>query len=335
MKEYQLLRYGNGGDVYVDHDVPSPALAAGEVRIRVGAFALNPVDLKTQKGESKLILPFAPPFVPGVDLAGTVKEVGADVKRLRVGDAVFSYTGMDRMGAFAQEVVLDEARVVRAPARIPLERAAAMPLPVLTALQALEAGNVRRGSRVLIHGGMGAVGSMAVQHAVYLGADVSATVSGNDADQARAMGVNQVIDYRNQRFEDVLHDLDFVFDTVGGDTLDRSFRVLKQGGTLATLHLPPRADVLARAGLQVGLLMRCLLPLVTFSPHRKAARSGLRLSPQVTVPDTARLSRAAALIDEGVLRPHLDRVFQFGEFKEALEYFSSGKARGRVVVLAG
>lgn len=334
MKEQLLTKYGKNPGVFRVREAGEQAVNNNQVRVRIDAFALNPVDLKTQSGESKMILPFGPPFVPGVDLAGTIEAIGKDVADLRVGDRVFSYTGMDRMGAFAQAAVIDADRLAKAPVKASMVEAAALPLPALCALQAIEAGHVARGNRVLIHGGVGAVGSMAVQIAVHRGAEVSVTASAADADRARALGATRVIDYRTRRFEDELRDLDFVFDTVGGDTLKRSWRVLKRGGVLATLHVPPDASILASAGLKAGLLIKLVLPLATMSHRKAAAKAGAVLVPQVTVPNARQLDAVAELYDAGVLKTTVDRTFAFGEFTEALTYFASGKARGRVVVEA-
>ncbi len=334
MKEQVLTRYGKDPAVFRVRDAGEQRVGDNQVRVRVGAFALNPVDLKTQSGESKMILPFAPPFVPGVDLAGTIDAVGKDVRRLQAGDRVFSCTGMDRMGAFSRSVVLDADRVTQAPSKASIVESAALPLPSLCALQAIEAGRLARGSRVLIHGGVGAVGSMAVQIAAHLGAEVAVTASGADAERARSLGAIRVIDHRTQRFENELRDLDFVFDTVGGDTLERSWRVVRRGGTLVTLHVPPDATALAKAGLKAGLLVKLVLPLATMAHRTAAAKVGAVLVPQVTVPNARQLGEVAELVDAGVLRTTVERTFPFVEFTQALTYFASGRARGRVVVEA-
>lgn len=150
MRAHVLTKYGKTNAVLAFHERPQPALGAGEVRIDVEAVALNPVDLKTREGEPKMLLPFSPPFVLGSDLAGKVLEVGSDVKELRVGDAVYAYAGMDRMGAFAETVVLPADRVARRPGQASALEAACLPLPGLCALQALDAGNVDKSSRVLV-----------------------------------------------------------------------------------------------------------------------------------------------------------------------------------------
>ena len=163
MRAHVLRKYGKTNAAIAFEERPEPALKSEEVRIAVEAAALNPVDLKTREGEPKMLLPFEPPFVLGSDLAGKVVELGSGVTSLRVGDSVYAYAGMDRMGAFAEHVVLPAAHVARRPEALSAEEAACLPLPGICALAALDAGKVGTGSRVLVHGGVGGVGAIAVQ----------------------------------------------------------------------------------------------------------------------------------------------------------------------------
>jgi len=305
------------------------------VRIEVEAAALNPVDLKTREGEPKMLLPMAPPFVLGSDLTGRVVEIGRAVTSLRVGDRVYAYAGMDRMGAFAESVVLAADRVARRPTMLTAEEAACLPLPGLCALQALDAGNVEKGKRMLVHGGVGGVGAIAVQLASRRGAEVFATVGTSDVERARSLGALHPIDYRTQRFEDAAREMDFVFDTVGGDTLKRSWSVIKRGGTIASLHVPSPADALVAAGLRAPWLLRVLLPIVTRGPRAAAARAGARLAPILTVPSSAGLDRITRAVEDRGLRVTIDKVFPFEALAAAIDHVQSGKANGRVVLKRG
>jgi NADPH:quinone reductase-like Zn-dependent oxidoreductase len=335
MRAHVLTKYGKTNDVlhFTEHPLPLPG--AGEVRIDVEAVALNPVDLKTRAGEPRVLLPFAPPFVLGSDLAGVVAEVGTGVTALRPGDPVYAYTGMDRMGAFAESVVLPASRVARRPTNADVETAACLPLPGLCAQQALDAAAVSPGARVLIHGGVGGVGGLAVQFAHRRGAEVFATVGPRDVDRARALGVTHPIDYRATRFEDTAREMDFVFDTVGGDTLTRSFGVVRRGGVVASLHVPPAAEALRAAGLRAPWFLRALLPLVTRKPRAMAERAGARLVPLLSVPSAADLGRVTRAAEETGLQVTVDRVFPFEALADALDHLASGTARGRVVLRRG
>lgn len=332
MRAHVLSRYGKTNAVLAFEERGPATPAANEVRIDVEAVALNPVDLKTREGEPKLLLPFSPPFVLGSDLSGKIVEVGAEVTALKVGDLVFAYTGMDRMGAFAETVTLPAARVARRPSTLSASEAACLPLPGLCALQALDQGNVGRGSRVLIHGGMGGVGSLAVQLAHHRGAEVFATIGPDDLERARALGVTHPIDYRAQRFEDVVRDLDFVFDTVGGETLARSWACVRRGGTLASLHVPPAAEALKTAGLRAPWILRLLLPLITRGPRSAAVRAGAHLAPILSVPGAPGLERLSHAAETTGLRVSIDTTVPFDALGAAFDRMRSGKAKGRIVL---
>lgn len=332
MRAHVLMAYGTTPDNVVFQDTVSGALGPEDVRVEVRAVAINPVDLKTRVGEPKMLLPFSPPFVLGVDLAGTVTEVGTAVTTLARGDSVFAYAGMDRMGAFAESVLLPQARVARSPHLVDAQQAACLPLPGLCALQALDEAQVTRGTRVLIHGGAGAVGSLAVQLAHQRGAEVYATASAGDVARVRDFGAAHVVDHRAGRFEDAAREVDVVLDTVGGDTLKRSFKVVRRGGVVATLHVPPEPHVLQSAGLRAPWLLRALLPLVTSSARGAARAAGARLVPILTVPDGKRLAEVARASASGGLSVVVDKVFPFDALGAALEHAGSGRARGRVVL---
>lgn len=335
MRAHVLKKYGKTNAVLAFDERPEPNLAESEVRIDVEAVALNPVDIKTREGEPKILLPFTPPFVLGSDLAGKVLEVGSDVTSLRTGDLVYAYAGMDRMGAFAERAVLPANRVARRPLALSAEEAACLPLPGLCALAALDAGKVEQGSRVLVHGGVGGVGSIAVQLARQRGAEVFATVGTNDVERARLLGVSNPIDYRTQRFEDVAREMDFVFDTLGGDTLRRSWTVVKRGGVVASLHVPPPADALVAAGLRAPWFLRLLLPLMTRGPYAAATKAGAQLVPILSVPNTAGLDQITRAAASASLRVAIDKVLPFEALDAAFEHMQSGKAKGRVVLKRG
>ena len=280
----------------------------GEVRIRIGAFAVNPVDAKTRRGESKLLLPVRPPFIPGVDLAGTVDAVGADVRGLSVEDKIMSYTGMDRMGAYADAIMLPADRVAPAPAAVPMEVAASLPLAALCAWQAIEATQARPGASLLVLGGAGTVGKMVVQLAVLRGLEVCVTSSPTDASLVQSIGAHRLIDYRAQTLPADLRGLDAVIDTVGGKALTQAWPVLRPGGTMVSLHVPPPSADLKEAGLRAGWLIRTLLPLASRTAYRAARRAGVTLAPLLTRPNAHQLREIAPLVDAGILRPPAVRI---------------------------
>ena len=327
MKSWFIERYGPPAQSLALREAPSPTPGPGDVAVRVEAVALNPVDHKAVLGESKMILPMKPPFVVGVDFAGFVEALGEGVRDLSVGDAVIAYTGMARMGAFAERVIVPATMLGRPPAGWSMAEAATLPLPALCARQALDAAGVGAGQSVLIHGGAGGVGSVAVRIAAARGARITATVGARDLERVRALGAAVAIDYTAQRFEEIARDQDAVFDTVGGDTLARSFSVVKRGGVVVSLHGAPSMEAMNAAGLRPPWLLGLLLPLVGWGTSTKANAAGARFLPQVTVPDGAALTEVARL---DLARPVIDRTFPFTELPAAFARLASGEARGRV-----
>lgn len=268
MHEWFVETYGPPERGLALREQSPPAPGRGEVVVRVAAVALNPVDLKTVRGESKLILPMKPPFVVGVDFAGVVERLGEGVEGFAVDDAVIAYTGMARMGAFGERVVVPSGMLGRPPAGWSMVEAATLPLPALCARQALDAAGVTAGQRVLVHGGAGGVGSLAVRIAAGRGAQVTATAGPRDRERVLALGATTVVDYTTQRFEDTARDQDVVFDTVGGETLARSFAAVRRGGVVVSLHGAPSVEVMTAAGLRPPWFLGLLLPLVGWSTAR-------------------------------------------------------------------
>lgn len=309
---------------------PDPTPGAGEVLVRTLAVALHPVDLETANGGNAMLLPHGRPFVPGVDFAGVVEGAGAP--DLPAGTPVYGYRGIAAQGAFAEFLAVALGELAKAPPGHSAEALACLPLPALCALQALDEAGLDAPGRILVHGGAGGVGGIAVQVFARLGHHVTATAGAADVDRVRTYGAAEVIDYRQTRFDDVTQGLDLVFDTVGGDTLNRSFKVVRPGGTVVSLRAMPQADVLRAAGLSVPWLMSWLLPVMRVGPRRRARAAGVGLVGQVTVPDGARLAALADLAQHEVMQTRIDRGFSFDELPAAMDHYASGDARGRVVV---
>ncbi len=306
MKAVRIHSYG-GPDVLVYGEAPRPQPAAKEVLVRVHAAAVNPVDWKIREGYLREMLHHTFPLVMGWDVSGTVEALGPGVERFRVGDEVFSRPDILRDGAYAEYVVIRETEVAFKPRSIDHLHAAGIPLAGITAWKSLiEAAGVTPGQRVLIHGAAGGVGGYGVQLAKWRGARVIATASAVNHDYLRTLGADEVIDYRAARFEEVVHGVDAVFDTIGGDTQERSWQVLKKGGILVSVIAPPSAE--------------------------KASARGVRQAFVFIQPDAAVLAELAKLVDGGKLRLYLEKVLPLGEARAAQELSQRGHVRGKVVL---
>jgi NADPH:quinone reductase-like Zn-dependent oxidoreductase len=305
-----LIQYRVGGPEVLELvDVPKPVRNFTEVLVRVHAASINPVDLIVRSGVFPLLGEV--PFVPGWDVSGVIEEVDIGSTRFKVGDEVFGMPLFPRAAnAYAEYVAAPSRHFWLKPARLSHVQAAALPLVGLTALQALgEIAQVEPGQRVLIHGGGGGLGHVAVQIAKALGAYVATTASAGKRDFVRSLGADEVIDYQTVDFTTVLSDIDVVFDTVGNGYAERSLSVLKPGGIVVTA---------------LGL-SHAHLPAL-------AAAAGRRFSSVAVEPDSAGMQQLAAWVETGQLTPHVSHEFPLGEGANAHARVGQGSTQGKVVL---
>jgi NADPH:quinone reductase-like Zn-dependent oxidoreductase len=298
-----LLR--NYGDVTATQvaDAPVPVAGAGQVLVRVRAAGINALDWKVREGYVRDAFPLELPTVLGIELAGVVEAVGPGATRFRVGDRVMGPLG--GLGAYAEFVAVDEAKLARIPQRLGDVEAAALPVAALAGWQSLNLlGPVGPGSRVLVHGAAGAVGSFAVQFARQAGAYVVGTASARDLELVRSLGADQVVDYRAQRFEDVVTDIDLVLAYVGGDVIDRSWNVLKRSGAMVGTASP---EILART---------------------PAGRQGHWF---VMKPDAPLLEKLASDVAAGTLKSRVGEIVGFEDIPGAIERNRTGVRSGKAV----
>jgi NADPH:quinone reductase-like Zn-dependent oxidoreductase len=308
MKAVRFHEFGKA-DVLVYEDAPKPEAKAGEVLVRVRAAGVNPVDWKIRAGGLKAINPSLPQ-IPGFDVAGVVESVGADVKRFKKGDEIYSYLSLKRGGAYAEFVTIPESDVAFKPKQIDFVHAGAVPLAALTAWQALfDTAGLKEGQTVLIHAGSGGVGHFAVQLAKAKGAKVIATASEHNLAFLKELGADQAIDYANQKFEELVKDVDVVFDPIGGDTLERSYGIVKSGGFIVSIVGQPDKTKLAAHGLRgAGILV---------------------------APNAKELAEIAALIDAGKVKPVVSEILPLANAKHAHELSETGHTRGKIVLQVG
>jgi len=312
-------------------DVPEPVVGERDVLVQVQAAGLNPLDEKIRVGEFKQILPYKLPFVLGNDVAGTVIEVGSKVRGFDLGDQVYARPDKDRIGTFAERIAIDEADLALKPRSIGMEEAGSLPLVALTAWQALvEKGDVRAGQKVLIHAGAGGVGSIAIQLAKHLGATVATTARGANADFVRELGADIVIDYRAQDFEQLLSGYDLVLDSLGGENLGKSLRVLRRGGKAIGIAGPPDPAFAREIG--VNPVVRLAITGISAGIRRQAKRLGVRYEFLFMRASGDQLREITALIDRGALRPIIGKVVPFDQAPEALGALEKGGIRGKAVV---
>jgi len=330
MKAFILDQYEKKGALRLG-DMPTPTPGDEDVLVEVHAAGLNPLDSKIRDGEFKSLLSYRPPFILGHDVAGTVARVGANVRAFKVGDEVYARPRDGRIGTFAELIAIDQADVALKPKSVSMEEAASLPLVGLTAWQALvERAKLQKGQKVLIHAGSGGVGGVAIQLAKHLGATVATTTSTANIDLVRGFGADVVVDYKSQDFEKVLSGYDLVLNSLDGDTLLKSLEVLKPGGKLISISGPPDPAFFREQGLNWAL--RLALRPLSARVRRKAKARDVSYSFLFMRADGEQLGRITALVEAGVLRPVVDRVFPFEALNDALAYLDTGRAKGKVVV---
>jgi NADPH:quinone reductase-like Zn-dependent oxidoreductase len=303
MKAIRIHQYG-GPEVLAQVEMRRPTPGANEVLIKIQAASVNPVDWKLRAGYMKDFIPLTFPSTLGWDVSGTVEEAGVDVTRFKRGDEVYALL---EGGGYAEYAVARETVVALKPRTLDHIQAAAVPVAGLTAWQALfEVAQLSAGQKVLIHAAAGGVGNFAVQFAKARGAYAIGTASSKNQAFLRELGVDKAVDYQKVRFEDVLRDVDAVLDTIGGDTLERSFKVLKKGGVLVSLVQPPSPESATKYGVRA----------LFYGAHASSSD----------------LAEIAKLIDDGKARPVVETVLPLTEARRAHELSQSGHTRGKIVL---
>jgi NADPH:quinone reductase-like Zn-dependent oxidoreductase len=308
MKAAQINEYGTDV-VAINRNVNTPEIALGKVLVKVHAAGVNPFDWKVREGYVSATSKFSFPITLGGDFAGTVIDVGQGVTLYRKGDHVYGSGNIlsGGSGAFAEFVSADEKLTARKPENASYLEAAALPLTGVSALDVLyNKMELQKGQKILIHGGSGGIGSMAIQMAKHLGAYVATTARKDKNDYLRGLGADEVIDYKAEAFEEKLKDYDAVFDTVGGETYKRSFQVLRKGGIIVSMLEQP----------DQGLM----------------DRYQVRAVGQSTRVNTHSLRKLAELFDSGVVTVSVDRIFPLEEAGQAMEYQRNGSLKGKVVI---
>ena len=312
MKAVRIHEYG-GPEVLTYEDAPRPEPGDSDVLVRVMASGVNPLDWKIRQGLRKDALPYALPMIPGWDLSGVVESVGSSVTGFAPGDQVFSRPDLKRNGSYAEFISVRATELAPKPRTLDHLHAAAVPLAAMTAWQVLfdapapfTSMRLQKGQTVLIQAAAGGVGSYAVQLAKWRGASVVATASASNAKFLRDLGADEVIDYATRSFEQTVHGVDAVFDTIGGDTRARSWKVLKPGGILVSIVGPPSED--------------------------EAKAHGVRSGHVVLQPIAAQLRELAALIDGGRVKPVVTHVLPLAQARKAHELSQTGHVRGKIVL---
>ena len=306
-----LLNEAGGIENFIYADIDKPTLQKGEVLVKIKAIGINPADAYARQNE-EMITMFAGaerPAIIGWDISGEITEKAGDTDGFDIGDNVFGFTLMGK--AYAEYVAIPVSAIAKKPANVTHEEAAAFPIAGLTGGQpVLHVANIKRGDTVLIHGGSGGVGHYAVQIAKYLGAKVISTSSAKNRDFILSLGADQHIDYTTKNFWEVVKDVDFVLDTIGGETLEHSIEIVKPGGKVVTVIPPSFNEEMVK----------------------KANEKSVQLSLGMVSNNGNDMQYFAGLFANGALRSHISAVFPFAEMGKAHTLVETGRTIGKIVV---
>jgi len=307
MKAAQISQYG-GPEVIEIREIDKPTLKDTQVLAEVKAAAINPFDWKVRAGYMKENIPLKFPVTLGADFSGVVTEVASDVKDYKPGDEVYGSAIVlgGGSGTLAEYAAANAANIAQKPAKLDHEQSAALVLVGVSAFQALDQLNLSKGQKLLIQGGAGGVGSATIQYAKHLGVYVAVTVREADKVFVRDLGADEVIDYQKEKFEEKLGGFDAVFDTVGDETYEKSFQVLKPGGKIISMRQPPNEEL--------------------------ASKHNVTALYQTSQVNTKSLERLSELVDKDVIKPQIDKEFPLDQAAEAFKHLERGHPRGKVVV---
>jgi len=311
MKSAQINRYGRSEVIEINQNTPLLNLSSEKILVDVKAAGVNPIDWKISEGYMKQMISLQFPSTLGMDFSGIIKEVSKDIstEEYKQGDEVYGQSSVTNggTGAFAEIALTNTDNVALKPKSLNYAEAAALPLVGVSAWQALvENMELSKDQKILIHGGAGGIGSIAIPLAKNLDAYVATTASSDDKEFVQNLGADEVIDYKSQDFEELVHDYDAVYDTVGGQIYTKSFKVLKKGGIIVSMLEPPNSDLMEKFGVKAIF--------------------------QLTQVNKDRLTQLAKWIDKNNIKIHVDKTFSLDETAKALDYVKDVHPRGKVII---
>lgn len=312
-------------------EVPIPDIRSNDVLVKIVAASINPIDIKTKDGGLKMLLSYDMPIIMGSDFAGIITAVGEKVTNYSIGDAVYGRVQKNRIGTFAEYIAVDQGAIALKPKNINFEGAASIPLVGLTSYQALhDIMQIQPGQKVMIQGGSGGIGTIAIQLTKYLGAYVATTTSANNFDLVKSLGADYPINYQTTNFAEVLQDYDYVFDTRGGATLEAAFKIIKPGGKVVSIAGLPNY----RFGKEYGvpLWKQFAFKMVTHNLTKLEKQTQASYTFLFMKPSGTQLDVLRHLIEAKIIKPVIDRIVPLSEVEEALSYSQSGRATGKIIL---
>lgn len=312
-------------------EMPLPEIDEYEVLAEIHAASINPIDFKIRDGKLKLLLKYKMPLILGNDFSGVITKVGAKVTRFKVGDEIYGRPRKSSIGTFAEYISVHENDIALKPKNLNFEEAASIPLVGLTSYQALhDILQLQKGQKILIQAGAGGVGTFAIQLAKLMGATVATTTSEAGTDLVRSLGADEIINYKTEKFEDILKDYNAVFDTLGGKTLEKSFNVIKNGGKIVSVSGLPNARFAKEYGS--GFFKTMLFSAASYKLTTLEKKHNVQYTFLFLKASGDQLRIIANFIESGKIKPVIDRVFSFKDVQKAMKYSEPGRAKGKIIL---
>lgn len=329
MRAMVIEKYGKVPMVLAE--MPTPEINEYEVLAEIHAASINPIDFKIRDGKVKLLLKYKMPLILGSDFSGVVVKVGAKVSHFKVGDEIYARPRKSKIGTFADYISVHEDDIALKPKNLTFEEAASIPLVGLTTYQAFS--NIlqlQKGQKILIQAGAGGVGTFAIQLAKLMGATVATTASEAGMNLVKSLGADEIINYKTEKFEETLKNYDAVFDTLGGEILEKSFNVVKNGGKIVSVSGLPNARFAKEYGS--GFFKTLLFSAASSKLTALEKKHNVQYTFLFMEPSGEQLSIIANYIEAGNIKPVIDKVFSFDDAQKAMEYAESGRAKGKIIL---
>ncbi len=311
-------------------ELPKPTIKSNELLISVTAVGVNPLDNMISRGEVKLIVPYKLPQIAGNEFVGIVEKIGNSVSKFKVGDRVFGRMKLNKIGTFAEYIAVEDHVLAKVPEYLTDEEAAAIPLTALTIVQSLDLMHAESGKTIFISGGTGGVGGMAIPIAKAKGLTVITNGDGSNAERVLKLGADKFIDYKKEDYTNILSNVDYVLDTLGGHETEKQMTIMKKGGQLVSLRAMPNGDFAKR--MKLPCWKKVLFSLVGRKFDKMAEKYGVRYNFIFVEGNGQQLQEVADIFSELKIKPSIDTVYKFDEVNTALDKVANGRSRGKTVI---
>lgn len=330
MRAAQLEQYNKNNISVKMVSLDIPVIGERDVLVRVSAAGVNPLDNMISRGEVKMIVPYKLPTVAGNEFVGVVEKVGANVSKFKVNDRVFARLPLDKIGAFAEYVAVNENAIAKVPNYLSDVEAAAVPLTALTIMQVLELMKAEKGKTIFISGGTGSVGAMAIPIAKAKGLEVITNGSAENKDRVLELGASRFIDYKTEDYSKSLSNIDYVLDTLGGNETEKQMQILKKGGKMVSLRAMPNGAFAKR--MRLPMWKQIILGFVGSKFDKLAGKYGISYDFIFVESNGKQLQEVADLFEKLKIKPSIDTVYTLEEVNSALDKVANGRSKGKTVI---